>query len=87
MHGCSAQGVFSLPPSSSSSSLHLMGLILPLHFAALNWQGSQSSQHLLLNAPDRGVICSHICFLSNYTTAGCGLPSNSSRDADGHLFD
>lgn len=33
---------------SPSRFFHLMGLILPLHFSVLSWQGSQSSQHLLL---------------------------------------
>lgn len=38
------------------SSFHLMGLILPLHFAVLSWQGSQSSQHLLLMPQTGGYL-------------------------------
>lgn len=39
-----------------SRIFHLMGLILPLHFAVLSWQGSQSSQHLFLMAMTGGLF-------------------------------
>lgn len=51
------------------SSLHLMGLILPLHFAALSWQRSQSP----FNAPDRGLFAPIYVFspITPWQAAGC----------------
>lgn len=90
MHGRSEKGVFFFPFFFSSfsffSSLHLMGLILPLHFAVLSWQGSQSSQHLLLMPLTGGYLLPYMFSLQLHH----GRPWAAKQrrwDADGHLFD
>lgn len=68
-----------------SRFFHLMGLILPLHFAVLSWQGSQSS-HLLLMPLTGGYLLPYMFSLQLHhgrleaAKPGCW-------DADGHLFD
>lgn len=56
-----------------SRFFHLIGLILLLHFAALSWQGSQSSQHLLFNVPDRGLFAPIYVFspITPWQARGC----------------
>ena len=68
------------------SSFHLMGLILPLHFAVLSWQGSQSSQHLLLMPLTGGYLLPYMFSLQLHHGR---LEAAKPRcwDADGHLFD
>lgn len=65
---------------------HLMGLILPLHFAVLSWQGSQSSQHLLLMPLTGGYLLPYMFSLQLHHGR---LEAAKPRcwDGDGHLFD
>lgn len=67
------------------SSLHLMGLILPLHFAALSWQGSQSS-HLLLMPLTGGYLLPYMFSLQLHH-GRLRAAKQRGWDADGHLFD